>query len=582
MKRVRWGAACLAALGMTTAAWAQEGGPADLFSKLDTNKDGKLEASEISEEQTRFFERMVRVGDKNEDGVLTLDEFQSASTDQTAPSAQPGPGRGPGGRGPGGRGPGGPPFGPEQIMERFDKNKDGKLTRDELPEDARERMGRMFDAAGKDELTAEDIGKQFRAGMERGREEFVKRMDRNNDGKLSRDEIPEPMRARMGRMFDELGTDEVPIDRVLEIVAQGEGRPEGGRPPGPPRDGARPVREDGAPPREFRPEGGPPRDGDRPRPEGAPRDGERRPEGGPPREGDRPGPPREGERPPGPPRGPREGEGGPMFRGPALMQILDKNKDGQLSREELAAAAEAFGELDRNDDGQLDMRELMGGPPQGFGPGQGPGFGRGPFAGRPPMEGDGPPPRDGFRPPREGDGPRPEGAPRDGDRPRPEAGEGRNGYRPPRDGDRPRPEGAPRDGERRPEGPPRDGDRPRPEGPPRDGDRPRPEGAPRDGERRPEGGPPRDGDRPRPPFSADEAFGRMDQDKDGFISQEEAPERMRENFGRIDANGDKKISKEELAEAFRAMQGRRPPGGEGRPRPEGQPEGERPRRPDAE
>ena len=50
----------------------------------------------------------------------------------------------------------------------------------------------------------------------------------------------------------------------------------------------------------------------------------------------------------------------------------------------------------------------------------------------------------------------------------------------------------------------------------------------------------------------------------------------------IDANGDKKLSKEELAEAFRAMQGRRPPGGEGRPRPEGRPEGERPPRPDAE
>ncbi|MCA9032851.1 MAG: hypothetical protein KDA66_18685, partial [Planctomycetaceae bacterium] len=269
MKRFRWGAACLAALGLTAAAWAQEGGPADLFSKLDTNKDGKLEASEIPEGQARFFERMVRVGDKNEDGVLTADEFQAASTDQTAPTAQPGPGRGPAGRGPGGRGPGGPQFGPEQIMERFDKNKDGKLTRDELPEDARERMGRMFDAAGKDELTAEDIGKQFRAGMERARDEFVKRMDRDNNGKLSRDEIPEPMRARMDRVFDELGTDEVPIERVLALVAQGEGRPEGGRPPGPPRDGARPVREDGAPPREFRPE----RDGDRPRPEGGPRDG---------------------------------------------------------------------------------------------------------------------------------------------------------------------------------------------------------------------------------------------------------------------------------------------------------------------
>jgi hypothetical protein len=100
----------------------------------------------------------------------------------------------------------------------------------------------------------------------------------------------------------------------------------------------------------------------------------------------------------GPPHGPP---------GPPVMVVLDTDRDGTLSSEEIAAAPEALKKLDKNDDGELTEEELRPPHPPHHGPGGpgGPGdFHRGPRRGGP--DGDGPP----------GDGPRGDG-PR-GDRPR--------------------------------------------------------------------------------------------------------------------------------------------------------------------
>jgi len=70
----------------------------------------------------------------------------------------------------------------------------------------------------------------------------------------------------------------------------------------------------------------------------------------------------------------RQGEFGP----PAfpLLEILDANQDGRLSRDEIAAAATALKKLDKDHDGKLSADEI-GWPPRRFGgrgfPG-GPGF----------------------------------------------------------------------------------------------------------------------------------------------------------------------------------------------------------------
>ncbi|MEZ6055766.1 MAG: hypothetical protein R3C01_03585 [Planctomycetaceae bacterium] len=386
MKRVLLSAVLLAA----SPLFADDAGrPAELFKKLDKDGDSQLTRDEIPEEQVRFFERLVRVGDKNEDGKLTADEFAKGLTSQEPPRDVPREGtlrgEGPAGARPDGR----PQFQPGEMFKRWDSNQDGKVTLDELPEAARERMKPLFERLGKDSFTQADLerlrpqgdGAQARpdkaAMIAR-----LKEMDSNGDGKLTPQEAPERFKERINAVLERTGGDSVDIESVVALIER-EGdrpRPEGARP-----DGDRP-----------RPEGA--REGDRPRPEGA-REGDRpRPEGQP-REGDRPRPeggPRDGERPGSPP--PR----------PAFFRAWDSNNDGRLSREEVEKAAQSFKQLDTNNDGFLDPQELMGGP-------------------RPRPEGDRPRPEGA----REGDRPRPEGA-REGDRPRPEGA---------REGDRPRPEG---------------------------------------------------------------------------------------------------------------------------------------------
>jgi len=80
---------------------------------------------------------------------------------------------------------------------------------------------------------------------------------------------------------------------------------------------------------------------------------DRPPGGGPPRGGSGPGPGPEG-RPPPPP-----------------IQVMDRNRDGELDAEELAKASESLLQLDQNKDGKLSEEELRPGPPPGGGPSPG-------------------------------------------------------------------------------------------------------------------------------------------------------------------------------------------------------------------
>lgn len=86
-------------------------------------------------------------------------------------------------------------------------------------------------------------------------------------------------------------------------------------------------------------------------------------------EENRPRPNREGR--PGGPGGPEDrqrrgpGPGGPGFRAP-LMEALDADKDGILSKEEIANASKALAKLDKNKDGQITPDEYRPGrPPAG-------------------------------------------------------------------------------------------------------------------------------------------------------------------------------------------------------------------------
>ena len=70
---------------------------------------------------------------------------------------------------------------------------------------------------------------------------------------------------------------------------------------------------------------------------------------------------------------PRPPQGQPLQPVNPLLAALDKNRDGEISAEELKSASQEVGKLDRNGDGKIDRQELRQPLPQGNrGPQNGP------------------------------------------------------------------------------------------------------------------------------------------------------------------------------------------------------------------
>lgn len=189
---------------------------ADLFSVLDRNSDGQVTATELTDAQQPYFRRALRVADRNEDAALTQAELTEALTNPEPVSM---PSSTLAGRG-------------DFDISRLDRNGDGKLTRDEIPTPLKERFERLFNqfgdpvpiqaiqamrrmqstgSAGNTQQKPSDAmkaasdaemskmtprrpaPKSRSATPESAGAAFFRRLDKNNDGKLTRDELPPRM-----------------------------------------------------------------------------------------------------------------------------------------------------------------------------------------------------------------------------------------------------------------------------------------------------------------------------------------------------------------------------------------------------
>ena len=131
------------------------------FDKADTNKDGKVTPEERKASFQQFAEQRFAEQDKNKDGALSADELPGHFA---------------------------------KRMEKFDTNKDGKLTRAELQALADQHKGRFGKHFGADET-------RTRADLVAHVGERFDKLDTNKDGTLTQDEMKAGHHGRMHHGF---------------------------------------------------------------------------------------------------------------------------------------------------------------------------------------------------------------------------------------------------------------------------------------------------------------------------------------------------------------------------------------------
>ena len=188
---------------------------AGLFDVLDADGDGRISSNEVSASQQPYFVRALRVSDRDEDGQLSRDELASAVANPQRVETSTGSRSG-------ARMP--TSFDPASL----DKNKDGFVSKTEVPQSLQGRFKRMFDRAGSEQIAVEVLKRYLSysqtpavpqgKGSEKAKTErqttnrtqepaaedsagsVFDRLDRNSDGQLTGEEIPQRMRQSLRRI----------------------------------------------------------------------------------------------------------------------------------------------------------------------------------------------------------------------------------------------------------------------------------------------------------------------------------------------------------------------------------------------
>lgn len=257
----------------------------ELFDRLDTNDDNAITADEVEADKKRLFDRLIRTSDRNEDGKLQRDEFVAGTTPAKPTAGQidarPAPGSRAG-------------LNPGVIFQRMDRNKDGKISGDEMPDRMREGLARVDEngdgAVDREEF--EKIAQRMRLAATNPRYAQFQRtfmeLDKNKDRKLTLDEVPGDRKERFSKMLEKLDDDgdgAIELPQFIQAMMKIQGQSVANQPQARNRQ-------------------------------------------------------------------PQVGGGFAVFR------ALDKNRDGKLSKDEVDGATESLRKLDRNGNGSVEPQEL--------------------------------------------------------------------------------------------------------------------------------------------------------------------------------------------------------------------------------